>query len=472
MAVDKYKLFEKIGYEPFYEQRQFHDSEARFRVAACGRRFGKSLSVARDVMPKLFEPNTQIWVVGPTYSLAEKEFKVIWNDLMVRRGLGKDKRIRRAYSVPQGQMYIKFPWGSVIEAKSADKPETLVGEALDHVIMSEAAKHQWKTWDQYIRPALADKQGSADFVSTPEGYANWFYEMWQLGQQEDLPEYDSWRFPSWNNIISFPGGREDPEIKLLERTLTPERFAQEIGAEFGSFVGKIFSEFQEETHVKRLDFRPELPNYMCIDFGWANPLAAIEFQITPRDEIRVWREHYESRLTLEEHINRIENREQPEGYHLDIAFGDCADPEGVEYISQHLVGCWAENEAKSNWRAGIDLMKQFMRTPSHGEVKFFVDPACSNTIRELNNYRTKEETEGKKENTAAGVAERIDDHALDALRYGLMHIYELGASQSLDSVESANRPSSPLRVVESGDSLITANGYFTKDTSITQGGSF
>ena len=43
---------------------------------------------------------------------------------------------------------------------SADNPDSLLGEGLSHVIMSEAAKHNRATWEQYIEPALSDLRGS------------------------------------------------------------------------------------------------------------------------------------------------------------------------------------------------------------------------------------------------------------------------------------------------------------------------
>jgi len=442
--IDKYALFDKLGYEPFEQQRLYHESKARFRIPICGRRFGKSIMAGRDTEPLLFAPNKQIWIIGPTYALAEKEFRVIWDDLMIKSGLSKERGVKKAYNMKQGEMFIKLPWNTTVECKSADKPETLVGEALDRVIMSEAAKHKQKTWDQYIRPALADKQGSADFPTTPEGY-NWVYELWMLGQDGDpaLSAYQSWRFPTWKNTVMFPQGREDPEIKLLERTLTEERFRQEIGAEFGAFVGKIFPEFQEEKNVVRHEFRPDWPNYIAFDFGFANPLAAVEFQVSPSDDIIVWREHYESRLLLEDHIRKMKERPQPEGYRIDCTFGDAADPEAVHYINLNLAPCIAMPESKQNWREGIDLMKSFMRIPVEDpddphrtETKYFVDPGCTNHIRELNSYRTKENIESRSESTAQGVAEKIDDHTIDAMRYALMHIFVLGARRHLNEVNA------------------------------------
>lgn len=190
IGVSKRALFQKIGYQPHAEQLLFHDSKARFRMSNCGRRFGKSTMAARDLEPKLFLPNKQYWIVAPTYDLGEKEFRVVWNDLIIKLGLGKDKSIRRVYNKKQGNMVIEFPWQTRLEVRSADHPENLVGEALDGVIMSEAAKHKKETWEQFIRPSLADKRGFADFPTTPEGY-NWYYDLWMLGKDPEFVDYQS-----------------------------------------------------------------------------------------------------------------------------------------------------------------------------------------------------------------------------------------------------------------------------------------
>ena len=166
-----------------------------------------------------------------------------------------------------GDMHIYFPWGTRVEARSAEHPDLLVGEGLDHVIMCEAAKHKKETWDRFIRPSLADRRGSADFPTTPEGF-NFLYDLWRFGRDPSIPEYESWRFPSWSNTTVYPGGRQDAEIILLERTMDTEWFNQEIAADFASFVGKIFPDWDEFVHVRPHTFRPEWKNYIAFDWGY------------------------------------------------------------------------------------------------------------------------------------------------------------------------------------------------------------
>jgi hypothetical protein len=437
-VYDKATYFSNVGYVPHAKQWLYHNSRARFRLANCGRRFGKSTMAGRDLSLRLFEADRIFWIVGPTYDLGEKEFRVIWDDLIVKQKLGKSKRVKKAYNKKQGSMWIEFPWKTRLEVRSADHPENLVGEALDHVIMSEAAKHREDTWERFIRPALADRRGSADFPTTPEGY-NWLWSIWMMGKDDAFPEYESWKFPSWDNKTVYPGGRQDPEILLLERTMSPEAFAQEIGADFGAFVGKIYPEWDVEQHVRNVPFIPALPNYIAFDWGYTNPLAAIEFQVTPDDKVRIWREHYKSYTTLPEHINILKNREQPEGYHLDMAFGDAADPEAAITVSISLVPCLAMPQAKENWREGIDLVRGFMKerpsslvidefgTPAPGEVALTVDFSCKNTIHEFNNYKAPGSIKGR---NVPEMSNKVEDHSMDAIRYGLVHIFKFGAGSS------------------------------------------
>src|SRR5690606_23840429 len=83
----------------------------------------------------------------------------------------------------KGDYYLETPWGSVLEAKSMENPDSLAGEANDLVIVDEAALQPNidDIWTQMIRPTLMDKEGSAVFISTPRG-KNGFYKMFMFGQ--------------------------------------------------------------------------------------------------------------------------------------------------------------------------------------------------------------------------------------------------------------------------------------------------
>lgn len=463
--IDKYKLFDLIGYKPHTKQKLFHQSAARFKVPVCGRRFGKTAMGAHEVEPILLTPNRRVWIVGPTYDLGEKEFRIIWSDMIIKLGLGKEKLVKRSYAKKQGDLSMEFPWGTRIEVRSADRPENLVGEGLDYVIMSEAAKHTRDTWDRFIRPALTDRRGSATFSTTPEGQ-NWIYQLWKQGRDPNEPDFESWQFPSWDNPYVYPGGRSDPEIQLAERTTPREIFKQEYAADFTSFSGKIYADFDESVHVQNVKFNPLLPNYIAFDWGFVDDMAAIEFQVDSMQRVRVWREHYRVRTSLRAYLAELKARPNPDGYHLDLCFGDAADPEAVVTTSELFHPCYADPMAKANWREGIELVQGFLMSQETGETDewgtptlapwLLIDHSCPRIVREFNNYRTMEPPKGTERN-AREAAIDYDNHGLDALRYGMMHKFKLGATQSLSSVMTLNEMNSGL-----GDS-----GYFTSGMSFS-----
>lgn len=299
--------------------------------------------------------------------------------------------------------------------------------------------------------------------NTPNGQ-NWLHDLWQYGRSPSYSDFESWRFPSWDNPVVYPGGRNDPEILLLERTLPYEWFQQEIAADFTSFLGKIFSEFDEQTHVRKVSYNPMWRNFISFDWGYVNPMAAIEFQVDAMDRVHVWREHYKSGIRLDDFLDELRNREQPPGYKIDLCFGDAADPEAVATVSYKFSPCVAKPASKTNWREGIDLVKSFLMTQQVGEADeygtpleepwLYIDHSCKALIHEMNNYRASSSSSGKTPRNPREDAIKYEDHAIDALRYGLMHIFKLGCTMSLADIYTPGELSTSI-----GD-----RGYFTTNT--------
>lgn len=481
-VIDKRVFFKNVMYRPHARQDLFHDSSARFRLPVCGRRFGKSQMSAMDLMPELFVPNRRYWIVGPTYDLGEREFRVIWNTLTKYGILGSDTGTRGTYNRANGKMWIEFPWETRLEVRSADHPESLVGDSLHGVIMSEAAKQSPNTWHQFIRPALTDHRGWATFPTTPEGTANWIYDLWRLGQDPDEPDYESWQFPSWSNPYVYPLGEFDPEILAIKRETATPIFLQEYGASFAAFAGQIYPEFNETIHVKPVSFNPAWPNYIAWDFGFTNPLAAVEFQVDPMDRVWVWREHYASGMTIEQHVDMMKSRLQPEGYRIDLMFGDAADPEAIAVLNQIMAPTVGDPLSKSNWRDGIGVVKRFLLPRDENAAEgtpgalpsLFIDNACEHTIREHINYRGVEA--GRTGIDPREAAKKSSDHTCDALRYGIVHVFKLGYRQNGMAVAVLNTlgSSTPVKANEyigqaTARGALTLNGYdmITNDAALS-----
>jgi hypothetical protein len=139
-------------------------------------------------------------------------------------------------------------------------------------------------------------------------------------------------------------------------------------------------------------------------------------------------------------------------------------------VNQKLAPCMALPEAKENWRQGIELHKRFLRAEptggrnEHGEPimipKLFVDRHCRNTIKEYQNYKMKKpSTSGLDPREGP---EKKDDHSMDAIRYGLMHLFELGAKYHLIDVIDQEEINSARARVTSGAGR-DQPGFTTRD---------
>lgn len=430
LSIDKETLWERIKYKPHPKQQLFHDSKARFKIPTCGRRFGKSVMAGHEFTANMFIPNTRWWIVGPTYSLGEKEFRVIHDDFFIRLNLGGEKGMKRSYNVEQGSMRIETPWNSILEVKSADKQDSLVGEGLDGVIMSEAALHRKDTWDMYIRPALTDKKGIALFPSTPRGH-NWYEGLWRMGQQAEFSEYESWRFPSWANPYVYPGGEQDKEIQDIKKEVSEYHFLQEYAAEFTAFEGKIYTEFKPEVMVAHIPYNPFWKNFQAWDFGFTDPTVVLDIMIDNEERMYIWREYQVSGKTSYENGMAIAGRENPPGYHCDRRY---ADPRGADEIAtiQQILGPMSANNVP--WINGIEEMKRRMKIRADGTSGFYIDQSCTETIRQIDNLRA---ITTKDQKNAKEGQHDYDDHGADAARYFVGEYFYLGFRGNLAGVYGA-----------------------------------
>jgi hypothetical protein len=427
--IDKYTLFDRIGYKPHsQEQKLIHDSTARFIIPCCGRRFGKSQSVGHEMTYNLFIPETMNWICGPTYKLGEKEFRVVWDDLKKLKIL--DKCSTKSYNVNQGQMRIVTPMGSILEVVSAEKQDGLVGEGLDSIIMSEAAKHSMRTWQMYIEPALSDKRGCAYFPSTPQGY-NWYKGLYDMGQHPDYPDYESWRFPTWMNKAMYPNGFDDPELTRIRANVSKQYWDQEYAAEFTSFEGQIYPEFDEKIHVRSLEYIPGWRNFQVFDFGYIDPFVCLDIMVDEMDNVYVWREYQVSHEATWTHANIIKNRDNPVGFHVDSRFGDPSGADEIATLELVIGHVFAE---RVEWTQGIEAVKRWLK-PFEGPPKLFIDSSCMHLIRQMSQLHKKEVKEDRNERPGQ---HDFDDHGCDALRYFFSQFFVLGRSMSLESVYTGN----------------------------------
>ncbi len=478
-------IWRETLWTPHAAQQEMLFDRTRNQVAAFGRRAGKSQTGGNKLVPEFFRAwaeadelrsrglRREYWIVGPTYSDAEKEFRVVWNAL---ERLGVQLDHPGSYNNPEsGKMRIEALNGRfIVHAKSAQYPQTLVGEGLSGAVFSEAAKLKPSVWIKYIRPTLADFGGWTYFGSTPEG-RNWFYDLWEQGQNPARTDWASWRAPAWVNPYVYPVGVKesllesakrarrtgqlpewiervehvpndrglppspvgiDPEVWSLFLDQSTEMFNQEIQALFNEFAGRVFKDFDEELHVGDLTFNPAWETYACTDYGFTNPFVWLLVQIDPfREQVHVLEEYYEVGRTTSEAVAEIKGKGlRPQT--LRQFFPDPAEPDRTREISQ-LMQLSAGRGTGGLLTDRLEWIRRYLKPhPGLGTPRLMVNRRCVNFIREFGQYKYPELSENAEKRGAvpAELPEKKNDHTPEAL--GRFMIGLLGRPQRTGTRQS------------------------------------
>jgi len=404
-----------MGYEPHYGQTKLHypkKDSARFFVMVCGRRFGKTTASAMEATYYASQPNKKIWLVGLSYDKADLMFREVWKNMV----MGRANDIERA---SEKERFIKFKWGTTVEAKSADNPDSLVGEGLDLLVIDEAAKVKRRIWDMYLSPTLSDRKGKAIFITTPEGF-NFVYDLFLLGKEDDL--WESHQAPSWDNHFAFPDGKKDPFILERKRNMSKEVFEQEYGAKFTSFAGRVYP-FERDLDVGSYSYNPNLPTFCSIDFGYRMP-AVGWFQIyrvggfwhiNMIDEIL-----HKTNIKTDELALKIKRKP----YNVLKYYGDPAGKQAqgqsglgdIEIFRRNgIIVHTKRDRASRNISSGVSHVRSFIENANNQRF-FHVDKKCIGMMEDLENYRYPEAKEGQ-DLKPEPLKDGYSDHGADMLRY-------------------------------------------------------
>lgn len=198
---------------------------ARFNVVDCGRRWGKTKYGVRKACETMLTGGRVGWF-APTYKVLDDA----WSEIKDRLG---DVTTRK----DETDHLLEVMTGGIFEAWSLDKTEDAGRSRHYHrVVIDEAAMvpNLADVWQKAIRPTLADYRGDAFFFSTPRG-RNFFWEIWQRGQDPARQDWASWQFPTASNPYIHPDEIEAARLDLPERS-----FKQEWLAEFLEDPGGVF----------------------------------------------------------------------------------------------------------------------------------------------------------------------------------------------------------------------------------------
>jgi len=395
---------------------------ARFKVLAAGRRYGKTLLTALTALAVLMQPRRRVWIVAPDYALCEKVFRELYNILVTQLKIIKPGKPGGGRARNQkGEYYLETPWGSVLEAKSLENPDSLAGEALDLVIVDEAALTDtiYDVWVQMIKPTLMDKSGSAIFISTPRG-RNGFYKMFLMGQKgkrqrsgeldiivdtklgvdDDMTEWSSFKQTSYDNpLLAGDAATSKLEIDKSYREAVHNgkviQFKQEYLADFEAVADMCFPGFvmePTETHpfpnIVDYKFHPDEGFVVsACDHNFAKPASTIFVQVNKYNDIIVFDEAFTPKTTSFMQAQQILNKEQeltklshkiwttenrPQGVWRDIKFKNVIADISGNQVQLNGRSAWDDMESVLGFRpvglkqpreTGSDMIRHWLQFP-------------------------------------------------------------------------------------------------------------
>jgi len=209
----------RVNYTPHVAQAKIHCAQdARFRTVCTGRRFGKTLCMAAEILDRggRVAGGDYGWV-APTYGVAERgveAFRTIAPDFV--RVVGR---------MPTRVEFEGLAGPCRVFMLSADNPDSIRGFGFHGIVVDEAAAVPVDVWNYVLRPTLAQTLGWGVFISTPAG-RNWFYDMFTRGVERQ-EGFRSFTFPS--NVSPYFPAKEWEDAR---RTLPEDVFRQEYMAEF------------------------------------------------------------------------------------------------------------------------------------------------------------------------------------------------------------------------------------------------
>lgn len=193
---------------PHINQLPILQSQSRFRVVMCGRRFGKSeLSQIEIITAGL--KGKQVAYITPTYNLAKTFFDKLAKVI--------------PFPANRSELTVTLPTGGSIQFFTGERLDNLRGRKFHLVVVDEASfiPNLEDGWLNSIRPTLTDYIGRALFLSTPKG-KNYFYSLFMKGGE---PDWEAFRFTTYDNPHISKAEIDDARVQLPEVVFEQEYMA-------------------------------------------------------------------------------------------------------------------------------------------------------------------------------------------------------------------------------------------------------
>lgn len=231
-----------VGYTPHKGQQRIHDAinsgNWKFYIVANGRQWGKTIMMINQMLYwGINEPKANIYYVSPTFKLARMVFTEMFN-VISESGL--------LDNINKSNLIFTFTNGSLISFHSGERPDTLRGATISHLVLDEYAYAKKELWNDVLKPACLIKGRKVVFISTPNS-KNHFFDLYMKGKSLEnmYKNYVSFTAPSIDNPYI-------PKEELWEAEKNEIFYRQEYMAEFIDNNLTVFKNVKDCTYTENI----------------------------------------------------------------------------------------------------------------------------------------------------------------------------------------------------------------------------
>lgn len=329
---------------------------------------------------------------------------------LVKRYLAKDEVVE----LKNGAQIMFRSAENAFDAEDKIRNVTLAGFFIDQV--EELDGPDYFAFYETLLSRLSDPRGpqKALLVANPGPEDHWVYKRF-VDERRKEPQTRRVSVTLLDNAQNL--GLSYVRRMLRRKETNPMFYRRFIIGEWGAFGGKRFPSWDPQLHIVA---PVEVPSgweiVQGIDYGWANPTAAIWCAIDFDGRWWVIAEHIDKEKPVSWHVENIKRIER------DMTFSPSSrwlDPScwarksefqstAMEFAEYGIDCGRAQNDRISGWNRLDEMLTDNLRD---GFPRLRIFNTCQGLIEELPNLKIKEGTDD---------VEKENDHASDALRYAVM----------------------------------------------------
>jgi len=305
----------------------------------------------------------------------------------------------------KGDMKAIFWNGSEVWFKPCDEEEKLRGMTLDFVGLDEPIDIHEDIFKQLTYRIsgtghLKNKNPFILLTTNPGSQSHWIYKRFFEWENPDYctiqtTTYDNVLLPRYEEFITegLNGGDIDWIHRFLDGT-------------WEAFAGQVYKEFNQKTCVGDYKALKSFDYILCgVDWGFRNPSCILTIGIKGKD-VFVIDEYYQREKPTHFVVKEVSERHIK--HHYKTVYFDPSNPDLIFQANDLHIPA---DKGDRNVDAGIGKIKSIIK-----KGNLHIDRSCVNLIREFQVYQYKKDKPGV---NSVEVPVKLDDHSLDALRYGL-----------------------------------------------------